>query len=215
MEEQVRNELRQEEAKKIVDTMNEEYNIGKVYEMIKDNKIEFDFEGKQYRVRLLNVKEKDELDTQRRKKFGQLMQDRDIMMEKDLIVIYKERGIDIEELDKEINRINKQIEDVNYKLGDALVKAPGDTILKTYKEEIIKLLNDFYEIQVKKNHLLEYSLENQLINHVAKVLSYLSLDILVGTDWTRAYNSIDEYLKADEKLLNLVAVYSTAIHNRI
>ena len=211
----VRTELRQEEAKKIVDIMNDEYGINKVYEMIKDNKIEFEFEGKSYRVRMLNAKEKDELDMLSRKKFGQLLQDKDILMEKDLIRIYKERGIDIDLLDKKIKQIQTQIMDINYKLGESLANKSGDTILKTYKEEITKFNNEMYEIMIQKNHLLDFSLENQLQNYIAQIISYLSLDILNGELWSRAYQNMDDFLSAEEKLVNLTGHYSMAIHYKL
>jgi len=216
MEENVREELRQEESKKILETINDEYNIGKVQEMIKDNKIEFEYADKNYRVRLLSVKEKDELDFLRRKYFGKLLTDKEILMEKDLIRLYKERGLDIEEeFDKEIGRVNKKIADTNYKLGESLANKGGEIIFKTYREELEKLTNELYELMIRKNHLLEFSLEQQLINYVAKIASYLSLDIKVEENWMRAFNSIDDYLQSDEKLINLSATYSMAIMYRI
>jgi hypothetical protein len=211
----VRESLREEEAKKILDTINEDYDMSKIYEMIKDNKIEFEFAEKSYRVRLLNAKEKDELDTLRRKKFGQLLQDKDIMMEKDLINTYKERGINIEELDKEINQINKKIADVNFKLGASLANKAGESTLKMFKEEIDALTNELYKVMIKKNHLLDFSLENQLQNYVAKIISFLSLDIKIEEKWVRAYLKLDDYLQAEEKLVNLSAMYSMALTYRL
>jgi len=212
MSENVRETMREEEVKKMVETMNEEYNISKVNDMIKDNKIEFEFEGIQYRVRLLNTKEKDELDSLKRKKFGQLMQDKDILMEKDLIRVYKERGIDIELLDKEVKVLQSQMSEITYKLGEALANKSGDIILKGYKTEIETLRNAIYEILVQKNHLLDYSLENQLQNYLAKVISYLSLDKLTGELWSRAFHNIDDFLTAEEKLINFTVTYAMTLH---
>ena len=209
---EIREELRQDEAKKILDTINDEYGINKVRDLIKDNKIEFEYNEKQYRTRLLTTKEKDELDYLRRKKFGQLIQDKDILMEKDLINIYKERGIDIAALDRDKINIERQIADVNYRLGEALTKEPDEGILKSYRMEIEQLSTKLYEIVIQKNHLLDYSLENQLINYVAKVASYLSLDILIGESWSRAFNDIEYFLSTEERLINAAALYSTALN---
>jgi uncharacterized FlaG/YvyC family protein len=215
MEDKIREPLRETEAKRILETMNDEYGISKVAEMIKDNKIEFQFNDKNYRVRLLTAKEKDELDFLRRKYFGKLFQDKDILMEKDLIKIYKERGLDIEELDKEIKRLNKKIQSVNYPLGESLANKAGDSILKTYREEIEKLTNELYELMIRRNHLVEYSFEQTLQNYVAKVISFLSLDVKENDTWLRAYNNIDDYLAADERLINLSATYSMTLHSRM
>lgn len=214
MNKNVREPLRETEAMKILETMNDEYGISKVAELIKDNKIEFPLEKKEYRVRLLNTKEKDELDFLRRKYFGKLMQDTDILMEKDLIKIYKERGLDIGALDKDIQRLTTKIQSINYPLGESLANKAGDLILKTYREEIEKLTTQLYEVMIRRNHLLEYSFEQTLQNYVAKIISFLSLEIKENDVWIRAYNNIDDYIAADERLINLSATYSMTLHIR-
>jgi len=212
MSENVRESLREEEVKKIVEIMDDEYNMSKVADMIKDNKIEFEFGGKQYRVRLLNSKEKDDLDTLRRKKFGNLLQDKDILLEKDLIRIYKERGIDVDSIDKKIRQIQIQISAVQYKMGVVLENNGGDTVLNTYKNEVVTLKQQMYELIIQKNHLLNFSLENQLKNYEAKIISYLSLEVKQGDTWVKAYTNIDNFLVSDEKLINMTVSYSLALH---
>lgn len=205
--------LHDEELKKILDRIQEEYQIDKITELIKDNKIEFEFENNQYRVRLLNAKEKDELDLIRRRRFGQLLRDKDILLEKDLISAYKEKGIDIEtEIDSKLKSLNAQLEDVNYKLGEALVKTPGDTILKTYKEQVIILTIEIRKLTIQRGHFLEYSLENHLQNFVAQAISYLCLDIKKEDKWIRAYNSLEEFMQQDDRLIELVGMYSMYLH---
>jgi hypothetical protein len=214
MDQLKKEQIHDEEVKKILDEMQESYQIDKVAELIRDNKIEFEFEEKQYRVRLLNSKEKDELDMIRRRKFGQLLRDKDILLEKDLIIAYKEKGVDIEDLDSKIRNINAQIDAQNYKLGEALSKSPGDAILKTYKEEVIKLTYKLHELTIQRGHLLEYSLENHLQNFVAQAISYLCLDIKVEDKWVRAFGTLDEFMSQDDRLVNLVAMYSMYLHYR-
>ena len=206
--------LHNEEVKKILDEMQENYQIDKVADLIRDNKIEFSYEDKEYRVRLLNSKEKDELDMIRRRRFGQLLKDKDILLEKDLIIAYQEKGIDIKSIDEEINHINNQITDQNYKLGEALAKTPGDVILNTYKKEIINLTYKLHELTIQRGHLLEYSLENHLQNYVAQAISYLCLDVKVEDKWVRAFDKLDTFMEQDDRLVNLVAVYSLYLHYR-
>jgi len=208
-------QIHDEEVKKILDEMQEEYLIDKTYELIKDNKIEFEYDDKSYRVRLLNAKEKDELDMIRRKRFGQLLKDQDILLEKDLIIAYQERGINIEEIDEDIKKLNAQIDDQNYKLGEALSKQPGDIILKTYKDEIVRLTIKIRELVIQKSHLLEYSLENQLQNFVAQAISYLCLEEKVENEWQRVFYSLDDFMKQDDRLINIVGMYSMYLHYRV
>ena len=208
-------QIHDEEVKKILDEMQEEYLIDKTYELIKDNKIEFEYDDKSYRVRLLNAKEKDELDMIRRKRFGQLLKDQDILLEKDLIIAYQERGINIEGIDEDIKKLNAQIDDQNYKLGEALSKQPGDIILKTYKDEIVRLTIKIRELVIQKSHLLEYSLENQLQNFVAQAISYLCLEEKVDNEWQRVFYSLDDFMKQDDRLINIVGMYSMYLHYRV
>ena len=204
--------LHNEEVKKILDEMQETYQIDKVQDLIKDNKISFEYDGKEYRVRLLNAKEKDDLDMIRRKRFGQLLKDKDILLESDLIIAYQEKGINIGELDEQIKKINAELATQNYKLGEALVKTPGDTILKSYKLEILKLTYQLNELIIQRSHLLEYSLENYLQIFVAQAISYLCLDVKIEDKWVRAFGTLDEFLTQEDKLINLVAVYSSYLY---
>src|SRR3972149_11206290 len=102
MDKNVKDSLRDEEAKKILDEFKNEYEINKAEELIGNNIIEVMHNNVKYRVRLLTFNEKEIIDLMRKKKFGQLLKDVDILMEKDLIELYKVRGIDISEMDKKI-----------------------------------------------------------------------------------------------------------------
>jgi len=214
MDQLKKDQLHDEEIKKILDTMSEEYQVDRVAELIKDNKIEFDYDGKQYRVRLLNAKEKDELDMIRRRRFGQLLKDKDILLESDLIIAYQEKGINIGELDEQIKKINAELAAQNYKLGEALVKTPGDTILKSYKIEIVGLTYRLNELNIQRNHLLEYSLENHLQIFIAQAISYLCLDVKVEDKWVRAFQNLDSFMNQEDKLINLVGLYSMYLYYR-
>jgi len=61
MNRKVRNKMenRMEEAKKIVENMDQNSDLAKLEGMVRDNKIEFLYNEKEYRVRLLNQREKE------------------------------------------------------------------------------------------------------------------------------------------------------------
>jgi len=203
---------RLQEAEKIVNEMDKELDIVKIEEMIKDNNIIFEHNNQQYRVRLLNLKEKEELDLLRRKKFGQLIQDKDILFEKDLIRIYKERGIDLEKIDEEIKKFEAEELDLQLKLGEAISKNEPETILKSYKEQIETLRIKKRVLTTQKTLLLEFSLENQLLNFVAEVITYLSLDKLDNNKWIKMFNSLENFLiYEDNKLIEKAAQCSMAL----
>ena len=197
------------EAEKIVGDMEKETELSKIEELIKDNKITFEYKDKKYRVRLLNLAEKEELDILRRRKFGQLMKDKDIFLEKDLILQYKERGINIEELDDQIKKVNAEELELQIKLGESISKNENETILKTYKDQILDIRTKRQIINTQKTLLLEFSLENSLLNHVAQVITYLSLEELKDDKWQRMFSSLEAFQTyEDEGLINKAGSYS-------
>lgn len=202
-------EERMKDAEKIVNDMEKENELSRVGELIKDNRIIFDYKDKKYRVRLLNLKEKEELDQLRRKKFGQLMKDKDILLEKDLINQYKERGVNIEELDDQLKKLNAEELDFQIKLGEAISKNEIESILKNYKEQIEDLRIKKQILNTQKNLLLEFSLENSLLNYVAQVITYLSLEEQKEDKWQRMFDSLDSFQTyEDEGLINIAGSYS-------
>jgi hypothetical protein len=207
-------EERLNDAEKIVTEMEKETELSRVEELIKDNKITFDYNEKKYRVRMLNLKEKEELDLLRRKKFGQLMKDKDIFLEKDLITQYKERGINIDELDDQIKKLNAEDLDLQIKLGESISKNENETILKTYKDQIEELRTKKQIINTQKTLLLEFSLENALLNYVYQIICYLSLDEKKEDKWQRMFEKLEDFQTySDEKLINKAASYSILLQH--
>ena len=190
-----------EEAGKILDEMNSKFELDKMSELIKDNKVDFKYKDKDYRVRLLTMKDKEELDELRRKKFTQLLKDPDVIFEKDLVTLYKAKGIDIDAIKEEISKLEAERIMIELKLGEALSKNSGDAILKTYHDEIQK---NNYIIQVKliqKSDLVAYSFENTLMNYVAKLITYLSLDISENDKYNRAFKTIEDFDNCEDEIL--------------
>jgi hypothetical protein len=200
---------RMDDAKRIVEEMEKNTELAKVEEMVKDNKISFKRGESEYRVRLLNQREKEELDMLRRKKFGQLIQDKDILLEKDLIKVLKERGIDLDSSNDEVRKYDAEESSLQMKLGEAIAKNDSEGILEEYKKQIEDLRLKKAIINTQKTLLLEYSLENQLLNYVAKVITYLSADVLVNGVWKRLFNSFAEFENySDNKLIEDLAIHS-------
>jgi hypothetical protein len=202
-------EERLNQAEQIVKDMEKENTLSKIKELINDNKITFVYEDKEYRVRLLNLAEKEELDMLRRRKFGQLLKDKDILLEKDLIIQYKERGINIEEIDEEVKKLHAEEVDLYMKLGESISKNENETILKTYKDKIEELITKKQILETQKTLILALSLENTLLNYAAQVITYLSLEEKVENRWQRMFKTLEDFQKyPDEKLINKAGAYS-------
>jgi len=203
---------RMDDAKRIVEEMEKKSELSKIEELIKDNKISFEYEDKKYRVRLLNLKEKEELDMLRRKKFGQLLKDKDILLEKDLITQYKDRGINVDELDEQYKKLHAEEMNLQITLGDLIAKNEPLSILKINEDQIKEIRNKKQILMIQKNLLLTYCLENQLLAYVAQVITYLSLEELKENSWVKAFNSLDEFQTYnDEKLIEIAASYSMVL----
>jgi hypothetical protein len=182
-----------EEARTIVEEMQKNLELSKVEELVKDNKIEFEYKEETYRVRLLNLKEKEELELLRRKKFGQLIMDKDILLSKDLKEQLKQRGMNIDDIDIQTDRLEAEYKEVSLQLGESISKNEGESILKAYEEKlnILKLAKD--TLFTQKLLLLNDSLENHLESYVYQVVTYLSLDKKVNEKWERKFKTFDEF----------------------
>jgi hypothetical protein len=205
------------DEKEVRDAANDKWlenlNKEKIAELIKNNVIEFEHNRALYRVRMLNMHDKEELDLLRRKKYGQLLQDKDILTEKKLIEIYKEQDIvDINELDRKIESLNNEITALQLKLGDVINQKADESVAYKYAEEIIVLQKEKDILIMTRSTYLEFSKENTLLNYVAGLISYMSLDINKDGDWVRAYNSLDEFGKeTDEQLVKTATSYALAL----
>jgi uncharacterized protein (DUF342 family) len=133
------------------------------------------------------------------------------LFEKELIKQYKERGIDIEEINDKIRKLRTEIKDLQMKLGEALEKKEPDSILNTYKDEIIELEDEINGYIIQKSAYLENSFEKTLENYVIKVIAYLSLEIKISDQFVKAYSKLDDFLSAEDELLGKTIIYSMAL----
>ena len=214
--ENIQKPLSKESALKVLQEMENNGVMHITEELIKDNVISFVVKDVKYRIRLLNFREKEELDTLRRKKFGQLLQDKDLMLEDSLIKVYKERGIDIADFDDKMSKIDAEMHDKKLALGEALAKNGTEVIFKAYEKQINELIVEKNVLYVQKNTLLEYSIENQLINFVTEVITYLSTEIEVEGEYIRLWKNIEDFRNCqDNELTDKAAVMSTLLQYSI
>jgi hypothetical protein len=202
-----------EEAEELFKKIQEEGDMSVVEELLKDNTITFKIKDKKYRVRLLNLGEKEELDNLRRKKFTQLILDKDILLEKDLIKAYKDRDIDIDEFTSKMKKIELEIYEKQIALGEAISKNEGETVLLAYEEQIKNLVLEKHIIFLQKNALLEFTLENQLLGYVSEIITYLSTEIKKEDEtWERLWTSIEDFNQClDNELVNKAGTSSMVL----
>jgi len=195
--------LSKEDAQKLLNKLQADKDLTSIEGFIRNNFIEFEHKDKQYRVRLLSLKDKILLHEFKLRKFGEYLQDKNILMEKDLIRIYKDRGIDIAGIDDSMKKLSAEIIDAQISLGEALSKHEMETILNNYKTKIESLQTEKRIKFLQKTDLLSMSLENQLLNYEAEIITFLTLEILKDAKWERLYISYEDFINCeDETLIN-------------
>jgi hypothetical protein len=199
----IKKELSMDAAKKVLNEIESRGKCSITEELIKDNMICFNIKEINYRVRLLNLREKEELDNLRRKKFGQLLQDKDLMLESKLVEVYKERGIDIEAMKERMRKIDSELHENQLLLGESLAKAESETIFKAYEDKITVLLAEKNIIYIQKSELLQYSIEEQLLNYVAELITYLSTEIEESEGkYKRMWTNLEDFKNCDNMELS-------------
>lgn len=189
----------------------ETLNLGITENAIVDNKLEFKVGEVQYRVHKPTVGERTEASKYQSKKFVELLKDKSVLMEADIIKQYKDKGIDIEEFDKTAKNLEKEKQDIQEKLGKALADKAPEVDLEVYKKQIASLLFNIQDVLTRKNALLQYSLETQLFNETFSYFVMLVTEVKKGEEWVRLWNSLEEMNNADSQFFNQVVFYSTFV----
>jgi hypothetical protein len=209
-------EKRMVEAKELVEKFEKNKDLAKIESLIKDNLIEFEYKDKSYRVRLLTLREKEELNNLISKKVNSMLQEKDeqgnyvYLTEKALIKLLKERDdVDVEAINDDIKKIESEENNLMLKLGEAISKNEMETVLKTYKEQIETLRIKRITLDTQKTLILEFSLENQMLGFQSKFITYLTLEIKENNTWKRLFDSLEEFdNNLDDSLKEEAARYS-------
>jgi len=195
-------------AKEFTDKLNQLKDLDEVERMIKDNKIEFELDGKIYRVRKPSFKEKNQLERLRSLKKQELVLDDAYKFRRQWIDLYKTKGIDIEKLDKEITELSLKIEDLKLQIGGT------DSIeaKKRFSKEVEQLRTKTNSLIIEKSDYLEYSIEDVLTDFSNVSLIALVLEKKEENKWTEVFKDYDELMNSNnDKLIALATNYLRAI----
>jgi hypothetical protein len=208
---------RLDDAKRIVEETEKELESSNILEMIKNNEIIFP--NKLFKVRLLTLKDKEELLIAKRKKYMELLQEKNDkgifinLTETDLYKTYKERGINIEELDKEINKLQSEEKNLLLQLGEAIAKNESESILKSIEDNINELRGKQKVILTQKNLLLNDSLENQIEEYFLKYMTYLSLEEKRNEKWEKMFSNFQDFCDyGDESFLIQAGIFAVILN---
>jgi len=159
-----------------------------------NNEIVFEVEGTTYRVRKTTYQEKQDANHWRMKKYIEFLKDKDCLLEKDLRLLYKERGIDVTKLEKEIEELSSQQQILLFDLGKAIKENKQKNELNKYKEEISNILSSIQGLSLEKQQLLEFSLENRVIMEVYSFMIWKISEKKVGDKWESIWSTYEDFL---------------------
>jgi len=204
---------KKEEAKELLKKMKDNFDLSLLEEWIKDNKLEFKHKEIIYRVRPLTMLEKEEINRLTSQEFGRLMIDKNILTEKMIIKNYKEKGLDLEELDSDMKKLENDKRSADLKLGEAIAKKVDEAVWKVYEEQINEIKEKLFLLSLEKSAYLSYSLESCLKNFSAKCISFMSLDKKTEENWGRVFQSMNDFNKCEDEELKEKAVYYSIMLN--
>ena len=174
-----------------------------IEKLIKSNVIDFEIDGKPFRVRKPNIKEYESIARYRRKRYMELVDDDSFLFRKQWMDKYEKKGINIKEMENKIYDKQNNINDLLIKL--AQTKIPSD--IKTLKDEIVKLREEQFGLSSEKVTLLAYSVEDQLIMDVNLYTTYIVLEQLENKEWIKVFKTFDEFRNSEDS-----AIINRAIH---
>jgi hypothetical protein len=170
----------------------------KVENLIKDNKIEWKDGDKTYRVRKPSFAERQEADGARRKKYLEMITDNTYLFKKQWVELYKNKGINIGEKEKQIQFYQSDIKTLLLRLATA--ELPNDVQL--LKTEVLKLRAQQITVSMEVTDLLSHCIEDQLMLYVNSYITYLVFEEKDGDNWVRIYKSFDEFQKSSDKCID-------------
>lgn len=196
--------LSQDVTKKIKE-LNE---LEKVEDLIKDNKIEFTYKEKKYRVRKPNLKEKSDIRNKTNKKYVELLDDDDFILREQLISKLKKNGVDINAMDRKINELQAEIETVQVKLAPIKDKKT----IEVLEKEIESLTQKQQLASIDIREYLEPCIETELTDFGNLYMIYTLLEkhskcIEGDFSWVKVFDSYDNFLKTDDDDLIGQATY--------
>lgn len=216
---EVLNDSRTNMLKEVQDKLLQSLAEGTVKQLLENNFAEFDYKDVKYKVRKPTFQERQEVYKKRCDYQIQLLKEKNTegsfknLNEKDLKQLYKERGIDIDEIGTKIVTLTLQERLLLEKLGAALKEQAEDKQLKLYRDEIEQIRTEIVRLSVEKASLLEFSIENQVLIFLYSYFTMLITEKKMNDTWVKCWNNLDEYYKSDEELINTASTLATLILN--
>lgn len=179
------------EALKKLQSLEEEKEVENI---VKNNIIMFESKGVKYRIQLPNSEQAVEINNVRRKKRIEFMNDGSYLLKEQWNEIYKKKGVNIEEMNKEVTKIDGEIKTLYLELATK----SEEKVVKELNEQLDKLKNDRIAKSMEITDLLSDSLESQLQIFVDGYVAYTILQRKEADKWVKHFENYDVFSKCED-----------------
>jgi len=178
--------------------------------MIKRNFIEFQYLDdndvviEKLRIRQLNVEEEIEVTDKRNELKIQLFKNPNYVTRDQLVKLYKDKGINIDDLDKqweELQKEQEQYQNTLTELNNTSKEKPEE--INRLEGKIEELEEKKYFIASKKVDLLSCSIDDNLTRFWNLYNTYLRTEVHKKEKWVKKWKSHEEMLKDNPDLVGL------------
>lgn len=206
-------EVRKVEAEKLQDKINQNSDLVEIEEMIKNNYIQWEYNGAIYKVRKPTFGEQQELRKAKIKKHSELRSDNGYKYEKQIIIELKEKGISIASLVNKQIEIGKQIEELQLQLAKFGNEKEGEVkAITDLKLQIYTLMTERNNLALEKMEYLSDSIENELLIFVNSYACSLVLEKKEGDNWIKVFKTYEDFVNCkDDKLVEKASFYLSKI----
>ena len=116
-------------------------------------------------------------------------------------------GISLFENSKDLSRL--QIEDIQEKV--APIPTESKEIISNYEQQVKDLVQKQSEISIRLSELLEYSVENEILEFSNLYLIYNVLEKLEDDKWIKCFKTYEDFLATENETLILEATYNLSM----
>lgn len=175
--------------------------------LIQNNIVEFKIEDINYRIRKPSLRENNDLNYQRMLKYQTMLKDSNYMMEDQLKKTYKEKGIDLDNMDIRLIELQRKEADLLTKVA----KMKIDSEIEKMRAEVLSIRRNKSEILQRKAELLQFSIETQLTNYMNEYLLSLVLERKEKDKWIKQFNTHEDLLDCPDEELIIQSTYFLSI----
>ena len=176
--------------------------------VLKDNEIEFSYQGDHYKIKKPNFKEASLILEHKTKVLSNLIKDPDSLYESQIRKTLKGKGLDLDAIDKNIDSLITKKKTLQRKLAELLSVKDNKIKLDAVKEQILGIDAEVNSLATNRNSYLDCSIETRLEYNImvfrANILCYIKKD----NEYVKRFSSLQDMDTLDMELFHTILMKS-------